>query len=356
MKTAHSLKLAESLIDQHLHLVPAFAHYTGIVSLYALSRLAVLTGDERLVQKAKLQLDPFVSGARGDFRCNFPNYRCGGIGSAFLLWQGLMPEAEEPVRRHAEMIRTEAPRDPDGILCHPKFPGEDRIFIDVAFAVTPFLLFAGLALKEDAYIEDAFQQTRKMVQHLRNEETGLLHQTLNFKGPGLLSDDHWSRGNGWGAFALTELAVHLPERDTRRTEALPLYLDHLTACGRFQNDNGLWHQEMTEPKSYVETSGSALMLYALAAGINAGLIAQTENERLVRGLTALLAYITDEFDIHHTCTGCLCPGHGTKLDYMVKPPVLNDTHGFGPLALAFGQAWKTGIVRVSREGSVGVKI
>lgn len=347
MKSARPLELAEACFDKHAALHPKLDHYTGIVSLHALTRLAVLTKDPRLIAKANEQLAPFVGGDR-QFKCNFPNYHCGGIGTAFLLWQGHLPEAEDTVRHYADQILNEAPRDPDGILKHIQDLARDLIWIDVAFAVTPFLLFAGLALKEDAYIEEGFQQTAKMVRAFRNSETGLLHQSRNFNKPGELSEDHWSRGNGWGAYALTELAVYLPSDDPRREQVMAMYLDHIAACAKVQDTEGLWHQEMSEQMSYVETSGSALMLYALGAGLAAGVVSESERPRLERGLAGLLPYITEEYDIHHTCMGCLAPGQGTKLDYMARAARINDPHAFGPVSLAFGQAHALGINEINR--------
>ena len=37
---------------------------------------------------------------------------------------------------------------------------------------------------------------------------------------------------------------------------------------RFQDAEGMWHQEMTMPQSFVEVSGSAVLLYGLGAGDN----------------------------------------------------------------------------------------
>jgi len=348
VKSAVPLSLAEAAFDRHQELYPPLTHYTGIVSLHALTRLAVIDGGDRLREKAREALLPFVRGERM-FRCNFANYQGGGLGTAYLLWQGHLPEAADTVRHYAEEIMHQAPRDASGILCHPKDPPAELIWIDVAFAVTPFLLFAGLALEEEAYVEQAFRQTAGMLEAFHNPETGLYHQSLNFRGPGLLTEDHWSRGNGWGAYALTELAVYLPEDHPRRPEALRLYRDHVAACARYQDPDGLWHQEMTEPLSYVETSGSALMLYAIGAGLAAGLLDAGERERFERGLSGLLPYITDELDIHHTSIGCLCPGKGTRLDYMARRPAMNDPHAFGPVALAFGQAAALGISRIERS-------
>ena len=347
MKLCNSLALAEALFDKHAALHPTLEHYTGIVSLHGLTRLAVLSGDTRLRDKTLAVLAPFVEGHR-QFPCNFPNYRCGGIGTAYLLWQGWLPKAETTVRHYAEEIVHEAPRDPEGILSHPQHPGQGRIWIDVAFAVTPFLLFAGLALKEDRYIEEAFQQTAKMVGVFRAPENGLLHQSKNCNGPGKLSEDAWSRGNGWGIYALAELASHLPSDDPRRPRAVALFTDLLGACLDIRHPDGLWCQEMTDHTSYIETSGSALILYALGRALEFGLIGPEKKVDFARGLSALLPYITAEYDVHQTCRGCLCPGQGTKLDYKAQAPRINDPHAFGPLTLAFGQAHALGLHTIER--------
>ncbi|MCC5844606.1 MAG: glycoside hydrolase family 88 protein [Verrucomicrobia bacterium] len=349
MKPTPFSKRARSAFRKHRAVHGHYSHYTGILSLHGFARLAARTGDPALLEEIRQQLMPYVNGER-DFPCNFPNYRCGGNATAWLLYSGQLPEAEVTVREHAERILHEAPRAANGILCHPAYPGGDVIWIDVAFAVSPFLLFSGLALNEPAWVDEALFQTMEMIRAFRVEETGLLNQSLNMRGPGHRSQDHWSRGNGWGAFALAELAVYLPENHPRKTEVVEMYLDHVRACAAFQNAEGLWHQEMTEPKeSYVETSGSGLMLYALGIGLEAGLVDAAERPRFEQGLRGLSRYITPDTDIFHTCKGCLCPGGGTKLEYMAKPPVLNDCHAFGPVIFAMAQAHLLGIKPLTPE-------
>ncbi len=346
MKTASTLPLALSAFHKHLEVHKNFDHYAGIVSLHGLARLASETGDEKLIAEARKQFDPYVKGER-DFYVNFPNYLCGGNGTAWMLYRGLLPEAEKTVRFYADEILNDAVRTPNGILTHPRLPGEDVIWIDVAFAVSPFLLFAGLALNNDDYVGEAFQQTNKMVRIFNEKENGLLHQSRNMRGPGHQSEDHWSRGNGWGALAMAELAVYLPEAHPHKKEAVAQYLDHVRACADFQDEQGLWHQEMTDhDRSYVETSGSGLILYALGLGLTAGIVGESERARFERGLKGLLAYISSDTDIYHTCRGCLCPGQGTILEYKATPPVLNDVHAFGPVVLAMGQAHLLGITDI----------
>ena len=347
LKASRTLPLALAASRKHLTVHGSLGHYTGIVTLHGLARLAVGTKDREIREEVLGLLGPFVRGEM-EFPCNYPNYLCGGNAAAYLLWHGLLPEVEAAAKRYAEQILTEAPRDPDGIVCMPSAPEAHKIWIDSAFAVSPFLLFTGLAVGEDRYVEEAFQQTAKMVRVLKDPANGLLHQSKNFRGrlPGNISEDHWSRGNGWGIYALAELACHLPAAHPRKAEAVEFFSQLCQACLAVQNDEGLWHQEMPESKSYVETSGSALILYAFGAGLEAGVLDASFREPWKKGLSGLLRYISDDLDIYHTCRGCLCPGTGTPLEYMAVSPIVNDVHAFGPVVLAMGQAHLLGVTEV----------
>lgn len=103
---------------------------------------------------------------------------------------------------------------------------------------------------------------------------------------------------------------------------------------------------MTQKEAYVETSGSGLILYAIGAGIQSGILNDSYRVSFEKGLAGLLAYISSDLDIYHTCRGCLCPGTGTKLEYRAQAPVVNDPHAFGPVVLAMGQAHLLGIRKI----------
>jgi unsaturated rhamnogalacturonyl hydrolase len=121
----------------------------------------------------------------------------------------------------------------------------------------------------------------------------------------------------------------------------------MAACVKYQNKDGLWHQEMTREDSYVETSGTGLMLYAIGRGLELGLLPESYRENFLRGLRGYLGYIALDGSVFNTCQGCLCPGKGTIEDYIARPWQLNDVHSFGPAALTFAQALKLGISEVA---------
>jgi unsaturated rhamnogalacturonyl hydrolase len=339
----NTFSTAVTAFQKHAALHP-LAHYTGILSLHAYARLALISGNPAVLDDSRRHLLPLVRG-EVKFQANFSNYYCGGNGAAFLFWQGKLPEAEVVLRQAAEDTLQNARRDENGIFCMPRAEGP-KIWIDVAFAVTPFLLFAGLAFQEDAYIEEAFQQTCKMVEIFRDPENELLHQARGFTAPGVLSQDHWSRGNGWGILALTELVQYLPAADPRRPKAEAMFTRLANACLQVQDEQGLWRQEMTDFKSYVETSGTGLILYALGVGIAQGLLPPATMASFLKGLRGYSQYILPDGTVFHTCRGNLNPGAGTIADYKQAPPVVNDPHAFGPVTLAFGQALKLGITEL----------
>ncbi len=312
-------------------------HYTGILSLQGLARLAVAEGDVGLIARVRAELLPFVQGERS-FKCNFPNYLVGGNGTAYLFAQGHLPEAAGAVRRHARTMREESPRSSDGILTRPDKRGTDAVFIDAAFAVCPFLAWAGRALHEPAWLEESYQQASGLFGLLRNPANGLLHQARGFSQPGKVTEDHWSRGNGWGLLAVTELVEALPADHPRRPEAIRLAAGLLEACLRVQDGAGLWHQEMTLESSYVETSGSGLILHALGQAILGGWMPARHRAAFERGLAAYRGCIEADGSVRNTCIGCLSPGAGGMADYVARPHARNDPHAFGPVVLAFGTA------------------
>jgi unsaturated rhamnogalacturonyl hydrolase len=312
-----------------------FEHYTGILSLHGLARLAVRTGTPVYFEKARMQLLPFCEG-RMTWKSNFPLYFCGGSASAYLHYKGHLPEARDSILRRAEE-QDRQPRDPEGLFSHPN-ETPDHIWIDTIFAVTPFYLYAGLAFERAEWIDEAVSQTLGHLRILRNPETGLIHQCRGFVGPGELSQDHWSRGNGWALHSLAALVLDLPASHPQRKAVEVAFLDLCAAALRTQAPEGLWRQEMTEPRAYIETSGSMLIAQAFGAGVESGLLGDEYRTALVRALREALNYMMPDGSIFHCCQGCLCPFDGSKVAYLAQSPILNDHHAFGPYIHAFEQA------------------
>jgi rhamnogalacturonyl hydrolase YesR len=316
--------------------------YQGILNVQAMAEIAAFEGEGSYLNHTKGLFEGFGNGkitAKGNFIC----YEAGGSGAAYLVFKGLAPELEHQVTIKAEKMLEEQPVSSEGLMTRPNEKKEnDPIFIDVAFAVTPYLLYTGLAFDKQEYIDLAVFETLKRIEILRDPATGLIRQGRGFQGKGVFTEDNWSRGNGWAALALSALVRDLPKDHPRKTEVDAVAKELVNAILAHQNQEGLWHQEMTDTTSFVETSGSGLMLYFLGVCLDMGLIESDNLPAFKKGLVNFLAYVTEEGDVSHTSNGLLAKGSGTKEVYINHPWSFNEPHAFGAAALPYIQATKMG--------------
>jgi rhamnogalacturonyl hydrolase YesR len=327
--------------------------YMGTLLLHGMSEYAIL--DENALNLVVQQFKKFGSGeivARG----NFISYEAGGCGAAYLSWKGATDKLDHQVLSTAESMMSMQRRSPEGLMT-AKFASH-QIFIDVAFGVTPFLLYSGLKFNKPEYVDFSVNETLELFRILKDSSTGLVHQARGFQGEDKekITEDNWSRGNGWSAFALSLLVRDLPDFHPQREEVVELAQQFFTDVVKFQDKQGLWHQEMSDPTSYVETSGSGLLLFGLGIMLEKKLLPQHYMENFKLGLQGYLDYIGPDGSVSNTCRGNLCPGDGTKEDYKKVPWVFNDAHAFGPVILAFSQAIKLGIEKVRPLNGLGSKI
>lgn len=319
--------------------------YPGSLLMHGMAELSVIQKDRKTLDPALDLLRQYKSG-KIDGRGSFISYKAGGSGAAYLTYLKKSPELTEQVSVHADKMVREQKRSSEGILtANWAKDSLDQVFIDMAFAVTPYLLYSGLALNKPEYVDKAVFETMSLFTVLR-DQNGLLHQGRGFQWKGVISQDNWSRGNGWGAFGLAALVRDLPDSHPQKKAVNALAKSFFTAVLQQQDENGVWHQEMTDKSSYVETSGTGLLLYAIGIAIEKKVLDSSYLPALRKGLSGYMAYIGTDGSVSHTCGSCLCPGKGTKADYRKQGWKFNDQHAFGPAVLAFTQAAKLGIANV----------
>ncbi len=347
------LDLSKKLFE-HYECVEEVKNYYGLLAIYALLQTAEESEDQGLLEKCKRILYRFPSAIEHP-RYNFPSYTIGGIAKAYAFMKGYMPDAGKHVREYADEMMVAA-RDRKGIMCNPWHPEKELIWIDTAMAVTPYLLFAGLAFNEERYIDEAANQAILMYEELLNPDNGLIHQCKNFIGPGKYSEDHWARGNGWAFFALTELIRYLPEDSKYRSKAVKYFKSLSEALLPYQSKRGLWRQEIPFEYSYEETSGTSLFLYGFGAGMRLGILEkEVYMPVFIKGIQGLCNLsINEDFSTSLSCPGCLCPGEdeekGTMKAYVtLKLPHKNESHSFGTLMFALVEAFRNGITNIEKD-------
>lgn len=107
----------------------------------------------------------------------------------------------------------------------------------------------------------------------------------------------WSRGNGWVMAGLVRVLEMMPADYPDRARYETQFKQMAEKIAALQQPDGLWHASLLDPASYPlkETSGSGFYIFALAWGINHGLLDRAKYEPVVRkAWAALEACVTPE--------------------------------------------------------------
>ncbi len=349
------LDIAQNLVlrNQKIHFPE---QYYGLLMFYGAAQAASELNSPYFFNKVIRFLDAYPNGT-GNMVGNFDSYTAGGNGKAYLTYldkSGKITLPEKVRRRFYDAAKEyadktlAAPKSPDGILTSAKM-GTDKVWIDVVTCVTPFMLFAGLAQDNEAYIDYGAEQCFLMYELFLDRENGLLHQSRGFitGKPEAISKDHWSRGNGWGYVGLADLIAYLPETSRHYKKARKYYMEFTDALLAVQT-NGLWNQELTDRSAWPETSGTALFLYGLGAGIRRGILKEERYKQAFHdGIKALSNFIDNDFATYNSCPGCLCPKRtGEIADYLALVPPKDEVHSYGAFILAMVEAHRNGMEEI----------
>jgi rhamnogalacturonyl hydrolase YesR len=104
----------------------------------------------------------------------------------------------------------------------------------------------------------------------------------------------WSRGNGWVLGGLARVLPYMPADYPSRSRYVAQFREMAQAVAAIQGEDGLWRSGLLDSASYAhpEVSGSAFFTFALAWGINEGLLDRKTYEPVVaRAWTGMLTHI-----------------------------------------------------------------
>ena len=84
----------------------------------------------------------------------------------------------------------------------------------------------------------------------------------------------WSRGNGWVLAGMARMLEYLPNNDPDRPRLEAHFREMAGRILSLQQPDGSWHSSLLDPDSFPtpEASGTGLDTFALAWGVNAGLL------------------------------------------------------------------------------------
>lgn len=128
------------------------------------------------------------------------------------------------------------------------------------------------------YLNAADKEWRRTAARLWVEDEKLFLRDERFKDENHRDADgdriYWSRANGWVIGGLVRWLESVPADFAGRAFYVDLFQKMAGRVAGLQQEDGLWRASLLDPEAYpeAETSGSVFYVYALAWGINHGLL------------------------------------------------------------------------------------
>lgn len=204
-------------------------------------------------------------------------------------------------------------------------PEKYTTWVDDMFMGIPFLVQAASFTGDKAFLADAVQQVIDFNKVVWDKENNLYMHAGYSERP-TVKLPHWSRANGWGIWATTEVLMNLSKKDSRYKLILNHFQAHARSLAKYQNENGFWYNVLEYPQSREEVSGTAIFTMAIARGIRLGWLDKKEFLPVVRkSWEALKTQIHADGTVDNICYGTMC---SEDVDYYCKRPFYtDDTHG-----------------------------
>jgi unsaturated rhamnogalacturonyl hydrolase len=183
------------------------------------------------------------------------------------------------VERYVEQMHHH-PKTAEGAYWHKKkYP--HQMWLDGLYMGMPFLARYARDFNQPEWFDVAANQIKLAYRKTLDPDTGLLYHAQDESKAERWADPEtgqspsfWGRAMGWYMMAVVDVLDYLPENHKDREDII-LILNHVSeALLKVRDeDTGLWYQVLDmggRDGNYLETSGSAMFIYAFAKGANRG--------------------------------------------------------------------------------------
>ena len=294
---------------------------------------------------------------------NFPldKYNIDSINCGKLLFFALDETGDARYRKaadfHVERLKTH-PRCACGNFWHKEIYPE-QIWLDGLYMAQPFRVEYDMRFGGKREAADVVRQFENVKRYLYVPEKGLYVHACDvarqqpWANPETgKSANFWLRSMGWYLMALADCLELMDEQLYEHWRALrDLFVEAVAGIAKWRDpESGLWYQVIDRADvegNYIETSGSAMAVYAILKGVRLGILdSETWRADAVsafENLTALKLKQDENGDwrLNDICkVAGLGPGaqrDGSVAYYLSEPRVADDAKGVGPWMMALAE-------------------
>ena len=214
--------------------------------------------------------------------------------------------------RFADILR-KLPADAEGSLIYNPASGGDDIFADGCGMVSFFfsLLAACKGQDRSSYLSFAASQLTAFLQHGMDKRSGLPYHGYSLKKGAKQGIPGWSRAAGWLLMGYTEYLIACKKMNGRQSlpdEKLFLpYFQLLQSILNCQREDGALSWILCSSEGAVDTSGLAMLCYAIGRAEGEGLLAECPTllpQQIFSLRHSLLPYIREDGLVSGALSAC----------------------------------------------------
>lgn len=320
------------------------------------------TGDEAFKQYVLDYVSTYVKEDGSIPNYEMRQYNIDSINCGKALFFALEQTGDERFRKaiefHMQRLR-EHPRCACGSFWHKQlYP--NQIWLDGLYMAQPFYMAYEMKFGGMEKVGDVVRQFKNVRKYMWNAEKGLNYHAFDEareqfwadKETGL-SANFWLRSTGWYLMALVDTIGLCSEMLYEHWRALvDIFRESLAGVLQYQAADGLFYQVIDHPEAegnYTETSGSAMVAYALLKGVRLGIL---DPEKYLpigkRVMEALIEtkLIPEEDGVTRLTDICWVAGLGPAKNpnrdgsvayYLSEPRKSDDAKGVGPFIMAYSE-------------------
>jgi unsaturated rhamnogalacturonyl hydrolase len=336
---------------------PATWNYIDGCMLTALTAMTEITGDGQYFAFAEQVLDHFVR-EDGSIDTLVPEKRqLDDINEGRVLFPAFAKTGKEKYRLAADMLHRmleEQPRTAEGSFWH-KAIYPNQVWLDGLYMAEPFYMRYETTFCKMEKCSDVLLQFQNVEKHLKDPKTGLYYhgydesREMYWADPETgCSPNFWLRALGWFSLALVETVQATDETLYYEKRYFQKLLEDLVDALRpYQDESGMFYQVVNRKDAegnYLETSGTALIAYAILKAVRLGYLMPRYREMGERAFQGIVdRYLSENPDGTLKLSGiCLVAGLGGKTHrdgslayYFSEPVVENEAKGVAPFLLAY---------------------
>jgi len=275
--------------------IPPKWNYEQGVVLKAIEQMWYATGDPKYFRHIQKGMDYWVdeNGNHKDY--HLEEYNIDHVTPALAMMTLYRVTGQDKYRKMVELFRSQLkthPRTNEGGFWHKKiYPYQ--MWLDGLYMGEPFYAEYSAVFGEDNW-NDIANQFVWMEKNSRDAKTGLLYHGWDESKQQRWADKTtgksphvWGRAMGWYAMGLVDTLDHFPKDHPRRADLIAILDREATAIAKYQDaKSGVWWDIIDlggKEKNYLESSASAMFVYAIARGVRKGYLADRHMKTAVRG-------------------------------------------------------------------------